>query len=526
MAAHSVTTPARIAALDVVRGFALIGILLMNIEFFNRPLSDLGSGVQSGQSGPDLWFSLFVMYFVVGKFWTMFSLLFGMGFGVMLERAEAAGRAFLVPYLRRIAGLALIGTVHYILIWGGDILFSYAVAALCLLVVLFARATWLLLSIVLLAVAGAVFKQNWTFTIAGCLFYFGLLGWYLRCPEQLAVGRRTLPLFKIVTRVLMLAGAGAIVASVVIPTLPHEARFMMPVVGSLLLLLSILMVRFHAPVAARPWRIAVAMYVFSAAMGIGFGAMQYYVPNPANAEPKAVAATAARVAEHKAELAKETQLLSQGTYAQVVAMRAERFVARAPGQFGFSTIIVCMFLLGLWFVRSGVMANSGAHLPLFRRMAWIGLPLGIGLGLLGGLIATHAVPGTNDGHMLATGLLRLGNLPACLGYVGVVVLLLHGGSRIRLLAPFGRMALTNYLTHSIVFTLICYGYGLGYFGIARIWQLPCVIAMVALQIPLCHWWLARFRYGPAEWVWRAVTYWKVPPMRVAAATPVMTGTPA
>ena len=87
----------RIEALDVIRGFALIGILMMNIEYFNRPGIDIGTGMAQGQTGASLLFSYFVMYFVTGKFWTMFSLLFGMGFAVMLTRAEAAQRPFLVP---------------------------------------------------------------------------------------------------------------------------------------------------------------------------------------------------------------------------------------------------------------------------------------------------------------------------------------------------------------------------------------------------------------------------------------------
>jgi uncharacterized protein len=511
----------RIEALDVVRGFALIGILLMNIEFFNRPLSDLGSGIQPGLSGANLWFSYFVMYFVIGKFWTMFSLLFGMGFGVMLTRAEAAQRSFLVPYVRRIAALALIGAIHGILIWGGDILFSYSVAALCLLVVLYARMRYLLAVMAVLVGLGMAFKVSWTFQVAGCLAYFGVLAWYLRCPDSLTVFKRSVPVFKIVTRLMMLASLAAIVASFIIPRLPHEARFMMPLVGAMVLLLSILMVRYHEPVAARPWRIGVAMYVFSCMMMIGIGAAQYYAPKPDDAPARV--ATAKKVAEHKADMAAEVRLLTEGSYPAVVAMRAKRFIEHAPGQFGFSTILACMFLLGLWFVRSGVMANTRAHMPLFRRLALFGLPLGISLGLLGAQIATHSVPGTNDGHLLATGLLRLGNLPACLGYVGLVVVLLNSGSRIKALAPFGRMALTNYLTHSVVFALVFYNYGLGYYGMERIWQLGCVIAMVALQIPFCHWWLARFRYGPVEWLWRAVTYWQVPAMRVAGAMPAPVG---
>ena len=80
----------RIQSLDVVRGFALIGILMMNVEFFNRATASLGSGMQQGLTGANLWVSYFVQYFVTGKFWTIFSLLFGMGFAVMLTRAERA----------------------------------------------------------------------------------------------------------------------------------------------------------------------------------------------------------------------------------------------------------------------------------------------------------------------------------------------------------------------------------------------------------------------------------------------------
>ena len=103
---------ARIEALDVVRGFALFGIFLMNIEFFNRPMNGIGEGMPLGLTGTDWLASWFISYFVQGKFWTIFSLLFGMGFAVMLTRAERAGRPFLAPYLRRILGLAVFGAAH------------------------------------------------------------------------------------------------------------------------------------------------------------------------------------------------------------------------------------------------------------------------------------------------------------------------------------------------------------------------------------------------------------------------------
>ncbi len=556
----------RIQALDVVRGVALIGILLMNIEFFNRPISDLSSGMVPGQSGADLYFSYFVMYFVTGKFWTMFSLLFGMGFAVMLMRAESAQRSFLGPYLRRIAALAVFGALHYIFLWGGDILFSYAVAALCLLIVLYGKGKYILLSMGALAGLGVLAKVQWPYGIAGAVAYFSCLAWFLRCPDNITLFKRNVPIFKIVTRCMMVAGLGTIIASFVMPNLPHDAKFMMPYSGAMVLLLNILMVRYHDPVASRTWRMGVGMYTVMALMGTGAGAFQYYFPNPADAPvpvvatatvrpaapvaktaptPVAKAATASAasatpakpltdaekaaerrkrraegLAEFKADRAKEIKVLTTGGYADVVALRAPAFFERAPDQFGFATMVASMFLIGLWFVKSGVMANTGAHLPLFRKLAFIALPLGIGLGLLGSLIATHSIPGQPNGFMFASSLLRLGNLPACLGYVAAIVLMLHSRSlfsSISLLAPFGRMALTNYLTHSLILSTIFYGYGFGMFGMGRSAQMAWVVAILLAQIPLSTLWLTHFRYGPVEWLWRAITYWQIPPLRVASA---------
>jgi uncharacterized protein len=89
-----------------VRGFALIGIFLMNVEWFTRPITELGTGVDASQTGLGYLASWFVYTFVQGKFWTMFSLLFGMGFAVMLTRAESTEREFVKPYIRRIIGLS------------------------------------------------------------------------------------------------------------------------------------------------------------------------------------------------------------------------------------------------------------------------------------------------------------------------------------------------------------------------------------------------------------------------------------
>ena len=102
----------RIATLDVIRGVALLGIFLMNVEFFNRPIGELDVGLPPGATGLEYWAGWFVHVFIRSKFWTMFSLLFGMGFAVMLSRAEAVGRPFRAPYLRRTLALAVIGVLH------------------------------------------------------------------------------------------------------------------------------------------------------------------------------------------------------------------------------------------------------------------------------------------------------------------------------------------------------------------------------------------------------------------------------
>ncbi|MFC7519172.1 DUF418 domain-containing protein [Xanthomonas populi] len=123
----------RIVVLDVLRGFALLGILLMNIEAFVGPLDLALTGVDPHWHGIDRVADALVYIFVQGKFHTLFALLFGMGFALMAQRAEQAGRGFFGMYLRRTVGLLVIGLAHALLLWSGDILVTYALLALLLL---------------------------------------------------------------------------------------------------------------------------------------------------------------------------------------------------------------------------------------------------------------------------------------------------------------------------------------------------------------------------------------------------------
>lgn len=128
-----VAAPERIAEMDVLRGFALLGILLMNAEFFFRPMQGIYLGLDRSLTGADAVAAWLVMTLVQGKFYTLFSMLFGMGFALQLERAAARGAEFGGVYTRRLVALAVFGLVHGLLIWAGDILLPYALVGFTLL---------------------------------------------------------------------------------------------------------------------------------------------------------------------------------------------------------------------------------------------------------------------------------------------------------------------------------------------------------------------------------------------------------
>lgn len=548
----------RIEALDVVRGFALLGIFLMNIEWFNRPFAAFNEGMPRGLTGLDWLASWGISYFVQGKFWTIFSMLFGMGFAVMLVRAKDAGRHFVRIYLRRILGLAVFGALHYIFIWEGDILFSYAMGALGLLIVLYGRPWPIAIGCVVLIGLGFLPRADAFFRVAGGLTVIGTLALYLRSDKRLRWRGHSMPIGSVV---FLSIGALLSVAAIVFWALPHgptEPRAPLSVAGPAFLLIGWLSWKYHEPAAKRGLRMAVSIYVFAGVMMTLASLISLVMPDPvATLSTSALPTTSGsmpssslvkpteeqsesaarlkrattlkaeretRIAEQAARKVDEIKTFTTGTYAEAVNWRAREFLEKAANDAGFGVLLVGMFLIGVWFVRSGVMERPGEHLAFFRKLAIYGLPIGVGLGLLSSLIAVSHTPGDmRDGWGVTRGLVTLGNLPACLGYVGLVVTMLYsrgGWSRIRVLAPLGRMALTNYLSQSVICMLFFYGFGLGHWGWSRAPQVAFVAVVYAAQIAFSHWWLARFRYGPAEWLWRGFTYRQTRPMRLPVAAMV------
>ena len=177
-----------------------------------------------------------------------------------------------------------------------------------------------------------------------------------------------------------------------------------------------------------------------------------------------------------------------------------------------------LMLLGMALMKLGILSGE-RPLALYRRMLFIGYGLGLPL------VAYSAYRMlVNQWDM--TWMFRIGGMPnyvasifIAFGHIGLIMLIVKAGVMKNLMARFsavGRMAFTNYLMHSLVMTTIFYGYGFGLFGqIPRIWQMAFVAAMLGFQLWLSPLWLKHYKFGPAEWVWRTLSYWKLQPMRRA-----------
>ncbi|WP_025028603.1 DUF418 domain-containing protein [Caldalkalibacillus mannanilyticus] len=121
-----ISSTERIHLIDIIRGFALLGILTVNMDFFNSPIYLELVGLSTSQHGLDEVIRLGIEFFAVGNFYTMFSFLFGFGFMIFMTRAEERGRNAASLYRRRLFFLFLFGLVHAFLFWAGDILIIYS----------------------------------------------------------------------------------------------------------------------------------------------------------------------------------------------------------------------------------------------------------------------------------------------------------------------------------------------------------------------------------------------------------------
>ena len=398
----------RSALLDSLRGWALFGILIANmmafIGFFFVP-DEMRDQMLLSQFD-DL--SEFLLeWLVVGKFYSIFSLLFGVGFAIQLGRLEQRGEG--VPrYLRRLIILFLIGIAHMLLLWLGDIVALYALMGAVLL--LFRR-----------------------------------------------LSDRTLLWSAVVCWLIPLLWSAAI----------HFGGF-----------------RPDDPI------FGLAIETISAAgLDVSQGPLPYLAGPDFLPHLKA----------HPGEM-----LIRLGDL--VYQMRF--------------TKVLGMFLVGLWIGRRGLYAKLDQYRPILRSTLRVGLLVGLPVSALKAVFSMwpDAPPEIEFAAELCY---VLGTPTLALGYAAGFALLWSAG-RDPLLswaAPAGRMALTNYLMQTLLQSIIFYGWGLGLIGkLGLVFVFPLSILLFALQVAYSRWWLARFRFGPVEWLWRSLTYGRAQPMRLAAAT--------
>ncbi|MCH8807450.1 MAG: DUF418 domain-containing protein [Planctomycetes bacterium] len=402
-AAPSTATPGpvaqaeRIRSLDVLRGFALLGILIMNIQVFAMIFAAYFNPHAYGDlTGPNyaVWWLSHVL--ADRKLMTIFSMLFGAGIVLMTSRREdAVGRCAGLHY-RRMAVLLALGLCHAYLLWDGDILVTYAICGM--VVYPFRRRrprTLIVIGLILIAFASGIsFLSQW-----------GMQYW----PQS-------------------------------------EVRGLSD---------------------------------------------ELWQPPP--------------------EKVQETLALYRGTW-------AAQLPARVSSAFFFQTFV--LLIENLWRV-SGLMLAGMALFKLgvfsatrttrtYVSMVVAGVLIGVPL-IVAGVVYRDSVNWDIRRCFFVGGQFNYwGSLPMALAWVGLVMLVCRSAAAaavLRPLAAVGRMAFTNYLLQSVICTTLFFGQGFGWYGhVERVGQFGVVLGVWAIQLVLSPLWLRSFRFGPAEWLWRSLTY--------------------
>jgi uncharacterized protein len=217
------------------------------------------------------------------------------------------------------------------------------------------------------------------------------------------------------------------------------------------------------------------------------------------------------------DLKKEVEQYS-GSYFNLVGKRAAivtRWNSTPFYMFGWD--MLTMMLVGIGFAKSGVLTAEKSY----RFYTWM-LVVGYGIGLP---IATASawISYKQNFEPLQTiftfSTYQAARVAVTLGHTALLLIICKAGFvpwLTRRLAAVGQMAFSNYIAHSLIYGFVFYGYGLGLFNKLQRYQLYYVVAgMWAFSLIVSPLWLKRFNYGPLEWCWRSLTYWKRQPMRLA-----------
>jgi len=219
------------------------------------------------------------------------------------------------------------------------------------------------------------------------------------------------------------------------------------------------------------------------------------------------------------------RIYSQGTWVEIFRKRAQEWAGVNVGFVFFFPRVLGMFLIGFWIWRTGILQDLAANLDRIRRAGRWGLAIG-----LPGNIAFVAIneiwrPNPMAASPLSVVAFLIASLavPALsLFYASAVILLFQDErwrSRLSGFGAVGRMALTNYLLQSVACTTLFYSFGFGLYGaIGPLVGLIPTALVYGVQVPFSAAWLRRFRYGPMEWVWRVMTYGKIPQPALRSAS--------
>ena len=208
-----------------------------------------------------------------------------------------------------------------------------------------------------------------------------------------------------------------------------------------------------------------------------------------------------------------------GTYAEIYESRSNRAEdGETHGMFHFLIWDVLLFMfMGMAFFKLGILQGE-AKTSVYVWMSIIGLVVGLPLSYL---FVTNDVNHQFNWYEITRSkkfeFYELQRFVHSIGIFGLIMLMYKSGWfkwLFNLLRPVGQMAFTNYMMQSIMCGIFFYGVGLGYFGKLEIHQLYYVVGIVwIMEIIWSHIWLRYFRFGPLEWLWRSLTYWKKQPMK-------------
>jgi uncharacterized protein len=179
--------------------------------------------------------------------------------------------------------------------------------------------------------------------------------------------------------------------------------------------------------------------------------------------------------------------------------------------------LLCLFCFGMYAARAGLLREE--HARLQRTLAWIGIPIGLALSAI---VPSMRMMGWSQTDPLVAGLgavQELGTVLLALGYAGALARVAYAGppALAAFLGQTGRMAFTIYLSMSVLMTGLFYWWGFGLFdtvGHAGRFAIA-VVTWLALSVA-AQLWMRAFVMGPLEWIWRTLSYLRIPPLRRVA----------